>query len=539
MNEQNHFDHLQALHSGVWTWLQSIPGIVGLGIGVNGWRVYVENESAANRCDSLARIPQQIHGFPTEIVLKQVSFSCYGNDFQDTLKPGIQIVSRGVSGSGSLGCFARLTSDHKTVVLLSAGHVLYEHIKAGSGSGNKCGQPDVSCCCCHVIGRNRGNGSNGTNEVTVDFTHPTISGTGESKGSEIDCAVAVLNNKRPYTNDSQYYGMIKGTPPSGSLGVSGGDPVEKVGAETGHTKGTICQFNFTSVTYAAGGSGSVPNVLFPIGQQNTTSVEFVNQFLVVPDPDPDDPSRKTYFALDGDSGSVVVNGAKQVIGLVTAKLPLDARALGLVSPFVTNPIPQYAGNLGVVSPIGKVLTSLGIEIVDNMQGTVPTAGATLTVPDDVLRERERVLAIERQFQGLQREICEKATGREVLERIKEHRAEVAWLIEKKRAVKVAWHRCHGPAYVAHCMRSLEDQRHVVPHEIDGITPLELIQRMARVLKAHGSDRLQHDVGHYELLALDLIAGCNSIWQLVDRIRESNPVPSGEEQEVTLNPGVSE
>jgi hypothetical protein len=530
-------DMLHSLYSQVWKRIQLLPGVRGLGIGARGWRIYVDNGLNSNTFDQ-ASVPSGIAGFPTEVVSQQPTFPCYGNDFQDTLKPGIQIVGKGVSGTGSLGCFARLTSDHKTIVLLSAGHVLYEDLKSGSGGGNKCGQPDVSCCCCHVIGRNRGNGSNGFNQVSVEFTHPSLSGINTSDGSEIDCAVSVLNNKRPYTNESQYYQMIKGTPPSG-LGVSGGDPVEKVGSETGHTKGTICQFNFTSVKYDTGGSGPVPNILFPIGQENTTSVKLINQFLVLPDPDPNDPSGKAYFAFEGDSGSVVVNSEQQVIGLLIAMLPLDARGIAKISPFLTKPIPPYAGNLGVVSPIGKILPSLGIEIVDNMQGTVPSAGATLTVPDDVLRERERVLAIERQFQALQREICEKAMGKEVLERIKEHRSEVARLIEKERAVKVAWHRCQGPAYVAHCMRSLEDRRHVIPHDVDGITPLELIQRMARVLKAHGSDRLQHDVGHYELLALDLIAGCNSVWQLVDRIRELNPVQYGEEQEVTLNSGVSE
>jgi len=519
---------LHSSYSQVWKRIQLLPGVRGLGIGTRGWRIYVDSGLNSNTFDQ-ASVPSEIAGFPTEVISQQPTFPCYGNDFQNTLKPGIQIAGKGINGSGSLGCFARLTSDHKTIVLLTASHALYENVKSGSGDGNKCGQPDVSCCCCHVIGRNRGNGSNGYNQVTVDYTHPTISGIGESSGSEIDCAVAVLNNKRPYTNDSQYYGMIKGTPPSGSLGVSGGDPVEKVGSETGHTKGTIFQFNFTSVKYEAGGSGSIPNVLFPIDEQDLStpgSLQLINYFLVIPDPDPNDSSRKTDFALPGDSGSVVVNSAREVVGMVAAIFPLDAARIAKLSPFLTTPIPPHARSFGVVCPIGKVLTSLGIEIVDNMQGTVPTAGAALTVPDDVLRERERVLAMERQFQGLQREICEKAMGREVLERIKEHRPEVARLIEKKRAVKVAWHRCQGPAYVAHCMRSLADQRHVVPDEVDGITPLELIQRMARVLKAHGSDRLQHDVGHYELLALDLIAGCNSVWQLVDRIRELNPVQYG-------------
>lgn len=538
-------DTRRNLYSRVWKQLQSLPGVRGLGIGMRGWRIYIE---AGLNCDAVP-FPAAIAGFPTEIIPQQTTFLCYGNEFQATLQPGIQISGKGISGAGagSIGCFARLTSDHKTIVLLTVSHVLYKDVQSGSGDGNECGQPKVCCCCCctsHVIGRNRGNGSNGYNKVTVDYKHPTIPDIGESTGSEIDCGVAVLNNSRPYTNESQYYGMITGTPPSGSLGVSAGDTVEKVGSTTGHTKGTICQFNFTSVKYEAGGSGSIPSVLFPIEERDKStpgSLTFINQLMVIPDPDSNDPLLEIDFALPGDSGSVVVNSTQQVVGLVTAIVPLNAALIAKYNPLLTSPIPPHAGSLTFVCPIGKVLTSLGIEIVDNMKGTVTTAGPVLTAPDDVLQHRERVLAMVRTLEALECELRDKAVGRKVLERIKEHRPELERLVEQKRAVKVAWNRCHGPAYAAHCLRSFEDERYVVPSEVDGVTPVELIQKMARVLKTHGSDRLQHDVAHYELLALELIAGSNSVWQLIDRLRKLDPVASADEDEVEViaNAGVSE
>jgi hypothetical protein len=534
---KNRSDQLRSHYSRVWRRLQSIPGVNGLGIGMRGWRVYVDSALQQD----VAGVPSKIAGFPTETVVRRPSFLCYGNDFQDTLQPGIEIAGKGISGSGSLGCFARLTSDHKTIVLLSAGHVLYENLKSGSGDGNECGQPNVSCCCCctsHVICRNRGNGQNGYNEVTVEFTHPSLSGITTSDGSEMDCAVAVLNNKRPYTNQSQYYRMIQGTPPSGSLGVSGGDPVEKVGAETGHTKGTICQFNFTSVKYDTGGSGSIPNVLFPIGQENKAPVKFINQFLVVPDPDPNDPSGKTYFALQGDSGSVVVNSGQQVIGLVTAMLPLDAQGIAKISPFLTLPLPPHAGNLGVVSPIGQVLSSLGIEIVNNMQGTVTSSGPVLEVPEEVLLERERVLALERTLQSLEREIRQHALGRTVLDKIQEHRPEAARLVERNRAVIVAWHRCQGPAYAAHCLHSFQDKQYRIPSQVNGVTPWELVQRMAGVLKTYGSERLQNDIRDYEWLAREWIEGCNSVWQLVDRLRKLESVGDMDQDKVEVTADTS-
>jgi hypothetical protein len=546
MNERHHFDELQTLHSGVWTWLQSIPGIVGLGIGVNAWRVYVENESGTNRAYSLARIPQQIHGFPTEIVLKQVSFSCYGNDFQSTLKPGIQIAAKG-QGEGSLGCFARLTAAPNTIVVLSNRHVLYGDVAdfGSSGDGNDCGQPSVSCCCCcasHVIGENRGNGVNGFNSVVVKVTHPQSSGT--FAGSEIDCAVAVLNSKRPYTNQADSYEMIQGTPASG-LGVSAGDPVQKVGSTTGYTKGTILQFNTTAV-YQSGGSGTVPNILWPypiVGDDITENAAGargnINQFLVLPDADASNPSLKTQFAASGDSGSVVVNSDKQVIGLIDRTIRiLNQNGADFLNQFLTTPLPPHAGTLGVVCPIGKVLSSLGIEIVNNMQGTVTSSGAMLEVPDEVLQERERVLTLERTLQSLEREIRQQALGRTVLDKIQEHRPEAARLVERNRAVKVAWHRCQGPAYAAHCLHSFQDKQYRIPSQVNGVTPWELVQRMAGVLKTYGSERLQNDIRDYEWLAREWIEGCNSVWQLVDRLRKLESVGDMDQDKVEVTADTS-
>ena len=546
---QDTADRLRTLHAQVWTWLQSVPGIAGLGIGVNGWRVYVESGFHAPHGDASGCIPREIASFPTEIVLRQPSFLCYGNDFQATLKPGIEIASKGQEG-GSLGCFARVKTSPNIIVLLSNSHVLYGDIAdfGGSGADVECGQPSVSCCCCctsHVIGKNRGNGSNAFGrKVGVHVTHPQLAVADQDQsGWEFDCGAAVLNGSRPYTNQSDY-GMITGAPASG-FGVSAGDAVEKVGSTTGHTTGTICEFTFNA-TYTSGGSGTIPSILSPLtvgGGKGNIQDNFsgakgnINQFWVIPDPLPGNPSQKTYFVQEGDSGSVVVNSSKQVIGLLTRKITLDQGKIDFLNPFLTQPLPAHAGDLGVVSPIGKVLDSLGIEIVNNMQGTVTTAGPVLEVPDEVVQECERVMALERTLQGLEFEIRRKAMGREVVDKIGKHRPEAAGLVERNRAVKVAWHRGQGPAYAAHCLHSFQDQGYVIPSQVNGITPRELVRRMAQVLKTHGSEGLQSDIREYEQLALEWIEGCNSVWQLVDRLRKWEPAGGTNDVEVTAEAGV--
>lgn len=543
---------LRRLYPHVWARLQSIPGIAGLGVGVRGWRVYIDSTFDPTH-GSLPSIPAEIAGFPIELIFRQPSFLCYGNDFQATLKPGIEIASKG-QGGGSLGCFARLKANPNTIVLVSNSHVLYGDIADldGSGADVDCGQPSVSCCCCctsHVIGANLGNGSNAFGpKVSVHVTHPQLDPSDQNQsGWEFDCAAAVLNGKRPYTNQADY-GMVTGAPASG-LGVSAGDHVEKVGSTTGHTTGTICEFTFNA-TYTSGGSGPIPSILCPIavgGGKNVQEVfsgakRNINQFFVIPDPVPGNPSQKTYFAQDGDSGSVVVNSAKQVIGLVTRKLTLDQESIDYLNTFLTQPLPAHAGNLGVVCPIGKVVGALGIEIVDNMHGTVTTSGPVLEVPEEVVEERERVLALERTLQSLESEIRQKTLGREILEKIQEHRPEVARLVDHHRAVKVAWQRCQGPAYAAHCLHSFEDKRHEIPSQVNGVRPKQLVERMARVLKSCGSEQLRRDIEDYEQIALEWIERCsadNSVWGLVDRLRRLETVGGKDEVEVTTGAGVAE
>jgi len=547
MNQaQDVADKLRSLYSGVWDRLRSLPGVAGLGIGTKGWRIYVEPALTDFRCEKRYRLPSRIAGFPAEVVEKQTSFLCYGNDFQATLKPGLEIASKGQEG-GSLGCFARDRSNTNTIVLISNSHVLYGDIAdmGGSGNGNDCGQPSVSCCCCctsHVIGQNRGNGANAFNRVHVHVTHPQLPASDqEQSGSEIDCAAAILNNNRPYTNQSEFYGMIAGAPASG-LGVSAGDAVQKVGSTTGYTTGTLLEFTFNA-TYVSGGSGTVPSILLPltVGGGRTVEESFsgargnINQFVVVPDPDPQNASRKTFFVRPGDSGSVVINSARQVIGLVTRMVQLDQEMIDYLNAFLTHPLPPHAGNLGVVCPIGKVLDSLGVEIVNNMQGTAPSAGAVLEVPDELLQRREKVIALERTLQDLEQEIRQKPLGRKVLDKIKEHRPEAARLVEQNRAVKVAWHRCQGPAYAAHCLHSFEDRGYKVPPEVNGVSVFDLVQRMAQVLKTYGSDRLRVDIQDHEQLACEWISGCDSVWQLVDRVRR---LGTDDVHEVTTNAGVS-
>lgn len=532
MRDDRARERLRALYPRAWARLRRIPGVSGLGFGVAdvsgdgaraGWRVYVDDARARDD------IPEAVAGFATTVVDRSGSAPCHGNGREPTLKPGIQIEAY-CRGQGTLGCFARLTDGSGKIVILSNGHVLY----AGGlkNTGREIGQPGVRCCCCckcRVVATNR---AVSVHPVTVEVTAPAIDRPTQS-GNEIDAAIATLNRSRPYTNDSGsgFFGMIRGTPGSG-LGVAGGSKVEFVGSVSGHKTGTVLRWG-TSAKYVKGGTGPIADVLLPIslkGEEVGSRDPFINQLWVVPDPDPHDPTRPVSFIEEGDSGAAVVNGAREVVGLMTRKVPTAAH-LDFFNGFLSQPLPAHAAELGVVCPIGTILQDLRIEIVDAMSGTAPASGEELALSEeDLRREREEATALEETVRDLLTEARARPIGREIMDAVDRHRAEVSTLINHARRVTVAWHRAHGPAWAAHALHSVRDHGHVIPREIQGVTRAHLVTRMVAALRAAGSAALRADLARYEGLALEWAASDDpSVWMIIERLRrayEPDPARDG-------------
>lgn len=445
----------------------------------------------------------------------------YGNEYQETLRPGVLVASKVAPEGGTLGCFARLAGDPSKVVILSNSHVLYGDVASlgGSGDGAEVGQPSVSCCLCctcRVVATNR---LARFTQVTVNVTSP-ISTT--ETGSEVDCAIALLNGKRAYTNEA-LYGMVTGTPASG-MGVSGNDPVELVGSTSGRSTGKVLEFNHTA-TYQSGGSGTVPKMLFPISLQGTAIDESfagvlpsINQMLIVPDPDPNDPNRAMHLVGRGDSGSVVVNAARQVVGVISRAWSPSASGRAFLNQFLATPLPAHAGTLGIAASIAPVLSVLGIQIDNNMSGTATAAGVSLAELQHAETERQAEVMLQVTLRDLEAEVRAKALGAEVMAALDRHRAEVLRLVDAERRVTVTWRRNAGPAWAAHCLHSIRDHRYILPREVDGVTARELLVRMARVLARFGSAELRAAIENYEEMALDWAADCTGVWQLVERMR---------------------
>ncbi|MDQ3691222.1 MAG: hypothetical protein M3406_14550 [Chloroflexota bacterium] len=445
----------------------------------------------------------------------------YGNDYQEELRPGIQIASKVAKEGGTLGCFARLTGDPSKIVILSNSHVLYGDVASlgSSGDGSDVGQPSVSCClccACRVVAENR---KSAFSEVTVNVTSPFVE---TATGTEIDCAIALINKKRPYTN-SALYGMITGTPTNG-MGVAGNDAVEMVGSTSGLSKGKVLLFK-TVATYEGSGT-SVPDILLPKQVSGSAFEEesagiplpSINQMWILPDPDPADPNRPTHFCGHGDSGSVLVNSARQVVGIVSRASRVTDEKRAILNELLVSPLPPHAGTLGIASAIAPVLRILGIEIVNNMHGTVTSAGASIEELREAEAEREAEKVLQRTLRDLEAEVRSKALGAVAMAALDRHRDEVIRLVNTHRRVAVTWRRNSGPAWAAHCLHSVRDHDYVIPQSVDGVTPDMLIERMAAVLRRFGSAELRADLSAYQGIALDWVVDCTSVWQLVDRMR---------------------
>ncbi len=217
--------------------LLRIPGVVDVGIGVKetggspteelAFRVYVTEKLPESGLSPDHVIPKSIRGFRTDVIRKYRIVPVIGFNDEDDWKNygtkvgGIRIGSEDSGGTGTLGCFCRLTTDNTTVFLSNHHVLLGGSAKVGSGVG----QPNhkESCCCtCNEIGQ-------------------VLDGD-----KNLDCAIAKLNADVPFIpkvrkirkNDgsTEIMGLLSGDGPAVHL-----DEVYKVGARTGLTRGTLTQ----------------------------------------------------------------------------------------------------------------------------------------------------------------------------------------------------------------------------------------------------------------------------------------------------------
>jgi hypothetical protein len=177
--------------------------------------------------------------------------------------------------------------------------------------------------------------------------------------------------------------------------------------------------------------------------------------------------------------------------------------------------------MGIANPIHPVLDHLSIEIPNNIQGTKVSSGNTISVPSaqsEEIIEVDADLWLSLKADELEVEVRSFSLGREVADKINQHRPEVFQLVNHARPVTVTWHRNKGPVFVAHCLRSVKEPDHEMPFEIEGISRELMIKRMANVLKEHGSDALCRDIDRWYHTVIRHINHAKKIEEFVDLMK---------------------
>ncbi|HEC13047.1 MAG TPA: hypothetical protein ENI80_07315 [Acidiferrobacteraceae bacterium] len=215
------------------------------------------------------------------------------------LRIGGSISHYGVEMAGTLGCFVRKLGKPDDDFILSNNHVLANENQANAGDRIiQPGMLDAGLSPADDIGR-------------LDKVIPL-----KSKKNVVDVALASLDEGTDYyVNWLETLGDITGVR-TGMLDE--GETVFKVGRTTGVTKGRV---------------GAIELDGLRVGYDTGTK-EFNGQIEI--EPDGDQP-----FSLGGDSGSLIMDSQRRVVGLLFAGNDVDAT---------------------YVNPIGEVLDALKIEL---------------------------------------------------------------------------------------------------------------------------------------------------------------------------------
>ncbi|BFU95566.1 MAG: hypothetical protein NTNFB02_22880 [Nitrospira sp.] len=260
--------------------LHHIPAITNIGIGAKevrgkttddfAFRLYVSMKLPREDVASHWRIPYHIQGVPTDVIPAGSTETIVDTRKVRPLRGGTSVKNEFVQAgertlAGTLGCLVKAVADLR-VMALTCQHVM----TAGQASlGVNVGQPKyvVSCCCCTY------------NAIGTLFR--------ATKNDRIDCAVVQLDDDIANEIES----------------ADGVNAIEEIGTLTGAAQ-AVCFETVTKRGINTGlTTGRVIDVLFE-----------GSQILI----EPAAPTAPSTFADLGDSGSVIVNSVKQVIGLLWA-----------------------------------------------------------------------------------------------------------------------------------------------------------------------------------------------------------------------------
>ena len=483
--------------------LLALPGVVHVSVGLketNGRitdqlcvRVYVKEKKERGTLSNRELVPAEVNGIPTDVnSVGEFEFS-EDNARYRPIMGGIQITNRIIIlndtgegtqiSRGTLGCIAEDTTDDAPVIL-SNWHVLYG---TSGHTGDKVYQPPPTSFTTVELGDLPVRPVDDVDKIGVLRRYEI--------NNRVDCAIAAIDVSScchccgiHYSNEIAGL-SVDGRPPRNT--IVGDEPavsgmtVFKVGKSTGRTEGVVIDDNLPSFTILKDG----------------TNHDFEGQIAI------QNVDNTKPFGSQGDSGSVIINLENKIVGLMFA-VAKKMTVKDVERPFI-----------GVANHISEVLSALKIRIPYSQDVTV-TAGETLT---DVPAMFEA--PIPPPYQALRERLDQNDVTAKLFAIGQRHSDEVTYLVNHCRPVTVAWRRAEGPALLALIMGAVRDGHYRLPANVKGVTPLDFLERMRKVLSEHGSASLKQTMNSAEVDLKDLFASCDNLNDLIERVARDRQLAS--------------
>ncbi|WP_369373052.1 hypothetical protein [Streptomyces sp. cg36] len=461
------------LDSGVREQLLALSGVFHTAVGlkeVDGRatdtlcvKTYVHTKRTVAELSPDQVVPPTVDGVPTDVTEVPAEFRFTADDSSHRpLVGGIQLTN-GIKAldpanlqvsvsRGTLGCFATRTSDGKAVLLTNWHVATANGGRVGDSLFQPLPEPEEDRIEDDFPKRPKSSKNAVATLVDAKVTEKVdgaIARVNTCYSSCCNCGVGFRNTVRGL--DVAGGDAIAGTAPSP---VVAGQTVFKVGRATDKQEGKVVTANYPS---------------FSITRDGTTYT-FTGQIQIQGAPG-------VTFSLHGDSGSVVVDSARRVVGLLFAG-------------------PGNAA-FSLANHIADVVGALGITIKGGERSVLATEE-----PDELVQE----LAV--RFRRT-------SAGRRLAELLEVHRAEVVHLVNHERRVTVAWHRAQGPAWYAALARGARHTDYRLPADIGGVTRAAAYARMHAVLAQYGGETLRADLAAWSEPLRKAFTGARTTAELLD------------------------
>jgi hypothetical protein len=575
---ENHIDNITLLINSVSREkLWKIPSVVSIGFGLKekqgratseyAFRVYVERKKTLGLLAPEERIPEEIDGFKTDVLVETSShyFCC-----SSSLNPGDKIARHMTEkpttvSEGTLGCVVQKykdPNDHSKGMLkyiLTNQHVVFP--EDFNSAGVDVYHPHRKDCggleCNKSIGALVSKSPSGT--LTPDIVD-AIKENRMINGKEfnLDCALILLKtgisveNKTseftiaPTISDISGLVAVQTTIPPSDIPLFT-DPqvtvmqrmvitptllVKKMGGVTGYTEGTVVEIarerfidkNNYVMNYHL---QIVPNPAKAFTYKEKYELDLSGDYTVADVlhlftgktvTATNDPPGSNFikfegkvFSQEGDSGSVCLNSNNQIIGLLNkgGGIPIKVK-----NPDQTIFVPDGTTMACHILP---VFNALGIDKDTGVViGSVKASGETLFMPGDVIQSEynpERLM--KDRLSLLDKKVNAHSDRKTVQQMILLFNEAVELVRHRRRNSTLAWQRYKGPAFMTAGIRLFRGEDERMIKKLSKYSLENLLREMCAALLEEGSENMKTFLGQYgETISAHLLA-CETFDDLLE------------------------